>query len=71
MTDRELLDKLRKVERLFAGAATEGERDAAADAMARIRRRLAETEKAEPAIEYKFNLTDGWSKRLSQHLYGR
>lgn len=64
MTDRDLLDKLRKIERLFAGAATEGERDAAADAMARIRRRLAETEKTEPAIEYKFNLTDGWSKRL-------
>lgn len=64
MTDRELLDKLRKIERLFAGAATDGERDAAADAMARIRRRLNETEKTEPAIEYKFNLTDGWSKRL-------
>ena len=64
MTDRDLLDKLRKIERLFAGAATEGERDAAADAMARIRRRLAETEKAEPAIEYKFKLADGWSKRL-------
>ena len=64
MTDRDLLDKLRKIERLYAGAATPGEKDAAADAMARIRRRLADTEKTEPAIEYKFNLTDGWSKQL-------
>lgn len=64
MTEAELLEKLRKIERLHAGAATLGERDAAADALERIRRRLGEVERQEKAIEFKFTLADGWSKRL-------
>ncbi|HCN28063.1 MAG TPA: hypothetical protein DIT64_04640 [Verrucomicrobiales bacterium] len=64
MTESELLEKLRKIERLHAGAATPGERDAAADALERIRRRLGEVQRVEKAIEFKFTLADGWSKRL-------
>ena len=64
MNEEDLIDKLRKIERLHAGAATEGEREAAADAMARIQRRLAELERVEKAIEYRFKLNDDWSKRL-------
>lgn len=64
MTEAELLEKLRKIERLHAGAATPGERDAAADALERIRSRLGEVARQEKAIEYKFTLADGWSKRL-------
>lgn len=64
MTETELLEKLRKIERLHAGAATPGERGAAADALERIRRRLSEVERVEKAIEFKFTLADGWSKRL-------
>ena len=41
----ELRHKLRRIEALFAGATTEGERLAAAAAMDRIRRRLREAEK--------------------------
>eukprot|EP01031_Cornospumella_fuschlensis_P048359 gene48359-59222_t len=62
--DQDLLEKLKKIERLYAGATTPGEKDAAADAIARITRRLRETATVEPAIEYKFRMTDGWSKKL-------
>jgi hypothetical protein len=61
MTENELLEKLRKVERLFAGATTPGERVAAADAMQRIKQRLKEQAGKEKEIEYKFTLADGCS----------
>jgi hypothetical protein len=64
MKEQDLIEKLRKIERLHAGAATAGERDAAADAMARIRRRLEDVSKVERAIEYRFRVNDGWSKKL-------
>ena len=64
MQEQDLIDKLRKIERLHAGATTPGEREAAADAIARIKRRLSEVERLEKAIEYRFNLNDDWSKKL-------
>lgn len=64
MREQDLFDKLRKIERLYAGATTRGEQEAAAEAIARIQRRLGETAKIERPIEYKFTLTDGWSKKL-------
>ena len=39
MKETDLFEKLRKIERLYAGATTPGEKEAAADAMARIRQR--------------------------------
>lgn len=71
MREQDLLDKLSKIERLYAGAATPGEKEAAADAIARIKRRLGETAKIERPIEYKFTLTDGWSKKLFTALLRR
>ena len=64
MQEQDLIDKLRKIERLHAGATTPGERKAAADAIARIKRRLSEVERLEKAIEYRFKLNDDWSKKL-------
>lgn len=64
MLENELLEKLRKIERLHAGAATAGEREAAADAITRIRRRLQEIATKEREIEYKFTLADGWTRKL-------
>ena len=64
MQEQDLIDKLRKIERLHAGATTPGEREAAADAMARIKKRLGEVERLEKAIEYRFKLNDDWSKKL-------
>ena len=71
MREQDLLDKLSKIERLYAGAATPGEKEAAADAIARINRRLGETAKIERPIEYKFTLADGWSKKLFTALLRR
>ena len=71
MREQDLLDKLSKIERLYAGAATLGEKEAAADAMERIKRRLGEPAKIERPIEYKFTLADGWSKKLFTALLRR
>jgi hypothetical protein len=60
----ELLEKLRKIEALFAGAGTPGERDAAAAAMERITARLAEQARHDPPIEMRFSMADDWSRQL-------
>jgi hypothetical protein len=65
MLDEEALrDKLRKIEALFAGAATAGERAAAGAAAERIRARLRDSERRERAVEMRFSLPDPWSRRL-------
>ena len=64
MIDQELRDKLRKIEALFAGAATEGERVAAGAAAERIRDKLNEAVQEEPEIEMKFSIADPWSRQL-------
>ena len=71
MQESDLLEKLRKIERLYAGAATPGEKEAAAEAIARIRHRLNDMSLTEQAIEYRFTLMDGWSKKLFLALLRR
>ena len=63
-TERELREKLRKIEALFAGAGTAGERAAAEAAAERIRARLAESAHAEAVSEIKFSVLDAWSRQL-------
>jgi len=63
-TESELKDKLRKIEALFAGATTEGERLAAQDARHRILARLREAENRERVVEMRFSLGDGWHLKL-------
>ena len=62
--ETQLRDKLRKIEALFAGAGTLGERDAAEAALKRVRTRLAEMSRRDPAIEMQFSMADQWSPRL-------
>ncbi len=65
MTDESFLsEKLRKIEALFAGAATAGEKAAAGAAAERIKARLRETGKREQAEELKVSISDPWSRRL-------
>ena len=59
-----LVEKLRKIEALFARAASAGERAAAESARDRIRQRLEQIEKSERTVEYRFSLPDAWSKSL-------
>ncbi len=63
-TESQLRDKLRKITALFEGAATAGERAAAAAAMGRIRKALEAAVKTQPLPETKFSLADQWQRRL-------
>ena len=69
--DSVLRDKLRKIEALFSGATTPGEKAAAGAAADRIRRHLKDTGSREPDVEYKFSLADPWSRRLCVALCRR
>src|SRR4051794_15080050 len=71
--EQRLIEKLRKIEVLFARTTYAGEREAADIARERIRQRLAELEKYERPVECKFTLPDGWSVSLFialVHRYG-
>ena len=69
--ERELIEKLLRVEALFARAGTDGEKAAAAGAAERIRRRIEEIAKLDPPIEYRFTVVDGWSRKLLLALLRR
>ncbi len=73
MTDEELklLERLRRVEALFAGTDMQGEQDAAAQAAKRIKEKLAELRKSDPPMEYRFSMPDLWSRRLFTALLRR
>ena len=62
--ERMLREKLRKIEALFAGATTEGEKVAAGAAADRIRERLGRAAGEEGEVEMKFSISDAWSRQL-------
>ena len=62
--EQSLREKLRKIESLFAGAATEGEKIAAGAAADRIRDRLGQEAGKEQPIEVEFSILDIWSRQL-------
>jgi hypothetical protein len=65
MSDEALLrEKLRKLEALFAGAGTPGEKNAAEAGLERIQARLAELASSDPPIEMQFSLSDLWTRKL-------
>lgn len=72
MDDRQkLFETLRKIEALHAGAATAGERDAAASARERIRARLDELARQEPAEEHRFTMDNPWARKIFVALLRR
>lgn len=71
MNEARLIDKLRLVEALYAGAATAGERDAADSARQRILERLRSTERADPPLEFRFTMGDRWSRKVFVALLRR
>jgi hypothetical protein len=66
-----LLERLRKIEALYAGAATPGERDAAASARERIRARLKSFAEQERSEEYRFSMDNPWSRKIFVALLRR
>lgn len=69
--EQRLIDTLRKVEALFAGTTFEGERASAAAAIERLRQKLRDTQRDDPAIEFKFTLADDWNRKLFMALLRR
>jgi len=71
-TEQQLREKLRKITALFEGAATAGERQAAAAAIDRIRKALKDAgTAAQPVPETKFSIADQWQRRLFTALCRR
>jgi hypothetical protein len=62
--EERLIEKLRRIEAVFARPGTDGERMAAERARERIIARLREVEREDRAVEYRFSLPDRWSRRL-------
>lgn len=69
--EQKLLEKLRRVEALFAGTDVAGEKDAAAQAAQRLRERLTEFKKVDPPREFQFSMPDMWTRRLFTALLRR
>ena len=64
LSEGPLREKLRKIEALYAGATTAGEKSAAGAAAERIRRQFEAASKKERAEEFKFSIPDPWSRQL-------
>jgi len=64
LLEGELLEKLRKIEALYAGTTVAGEREAARLAAERIRARLAELRGREQDAEFRYSLPDPWKRML-------
>jgi len=71
ITERELREKLRKITALFEGAATAGERSAAAAAIERVKKALAGFRQTEQPVEMQFSMADQWQRRLFMALCRR
>ena len=72
MNERDrLLEKLRRIEALYSGGATHGERSAAEAALGRIQAKLLEVERSDPPTEYRFSLANTWSRKLFVALLRR
>src|SRR3974377_1934970 len=63
-TESQLREKLRKIEALFAGAGTTGERLAAEAALERGRGGLPELGHTNSPVEMEFSMPDQWSRHL-------
>lgn len=59
-----LIERLRKIEALFARPGSSGEKEAARTALERIKARLGELQGTETLVEYQFSLPDPWSRWL-------
>jgi hypothetical protein len=71
MDEAKLREKLARIEALFAGATTDGERVAAAEARKRIQLRLQKAEQREEALVYRFSLGDAWARKVLVALLRR
>ena len=71
MNEKKLINKLRLIEALIAGAATKGEQIVEGYPRERILERLRLLEKEEPQDEYRFSTGDMWSRKVFVALLRR
>ena len=72
VNDRDrLLEKLRRIEALFSGGSTAGERAAAGEALGRIQAKLRDLERSDPPVEFRFTMSNTWSRTLFVALLRR
>jgi len=64
MDYEKLLERMRRVEALYARTDVAGERAAAGHALEAILEQLKRYRESDPPVEYKFSLSDIWSRRL-------
>jgi hypothetical protein len=64
MNDAQIRERLAKITALFAGATTDGERNAAEAALRRIEIKMQRAKGPVPEREYRFSLSNPWSLRL-------
>ena len=64
MSEERLREKLRKIEALYAGATTAGDKSAPGAAAERIRRQFEMASKKERAEELRFSIRDPWWRDL-------
>ncbi len=62
MTRDELIEKIRKVEALFSGTDSVGEKQAAGGALNRLKAQLDTV--PEPPVEFRISLDDPWKRQL-------
>jgi len=70
MNEQDLIDKLRRIQALYLGATTAGERAAAEKAYERVSSRLHQERHVE-ITEYKFTMSDAFQRRLFTALARR
>lgn len=71
MIEDQLRERLKKVEGLYFGSTSAGEREAAGAAADRLRAKLDEAARSDPPVEMKFALPEEWSVRLFAALCRR
>ena len=71
MDEAKLIEKLARIEALFSGATTPGEREAAGEARERILARLRTAVREDPPVEFRFTMADTWSRRVLLALLRR
>lgn len=69
--EMKIIEKLRKIEALFDGATTAGEKDAAGSALERVQAKFKDLKLTDPPVEFKFTLSNTWSRKLFVALLRR
>ncbi len=70
-TEQTLIEKIKRIEALFDGATTTGERDAASNALQKMKLRIDGLKKTDPPVEYRFTMNNMWSRKLFVALLRR